>query len=100
MSVNAIVKKAALAYIGAVAFACEKSKKIIDECVVKGAQTLDEVRPKSEEIIAKVKTAVESHIPHMTAEDKVNAIYGALDDSEREAMKKKLEEGDCGCCED
>lgn len=104
MSVNLIIKKAALAYIGAIAFAYEKSKEAFDFCIEKGAKTLDEAKPKGEEIIAKVKEAAKTRIIHGTGEEKVGTILNSLSDDERTLLKEKLEapqdDSACGGAED
>ncbi|HPE94860.1 MAG TPA: hypothetical protein PLT66_02170 [Bacillota bacterium] len=102
MSTNLIIKKAALAYIGAVAFAYEKSKEAFDFCIEKGAKTLDEARPKGEELIAKVKEAAKTRIIHGSGEEKIGTILDSLTDDEREMLKEKLgapgcNASECGC---
>ena len=72
MDAERILRNVALAYIGAVAFAYEKTKDAVDFCIEKGAKT----------------------------DAKINVMLSLMNEQERELMKSKLNGCDCGCCED
>ena len=98
MDAERILRNVALAYIGAVAFAYEKTKDAVDFCIEKGAKTVEGLRPRGEELVGKIKQTVENKAYGRDA--KINVMLSLMNEQERELMKSKLNGCDCGCCED
>ena len=94
------LKKAAFAYVGAIAYAYEATKKAVDLCVEKGAKTIDELRPKGEDIFEKVKTTVYEKFSQTTVFDSLNDFIDSLSPEEKDQVRDKLNDNECKsqCC--
>ena len=101
MDFEKILKRAAYAYVGAIAYAYEATKKAVDKCVVKGAETIDELRPLGEEIVLKVKTTINEKIPQPTYFNSLNDFVDSLSEEEKSEIKEKLlkDETESSCCD-
>ena len=86
MDAERILRNVALAYIGAVAFAYEKTKDAVDFCIEKGAKTVEELRPRGEELVGKIKQTVENKAYGRDA--KINVMLSLMNEQERELIKQ------------
>lgn len=102
MNFEKALKRAAYAYVGAIAYAYEATKKAVDLCVVKGAETIDELRPKSEEILLKMKATVNEKLPNTAVFDSLNDFIDSLSSEEKDQIRDKLNNNEChsSCCSD
>ena len=90
MDFEKVLKRAAFAYVGAIAYAYEATKKVVDACVIKGAETIDEIRPKSEELVLKVKNTINEKFPQPTYFNSLNDFIDSLSDEEKDEIREKL----------
>lgn len=99
MDFEKVLKKAAYAYVGAIAYAYEATKKAVDMCVIKGAETIDELRPKGEEFAMKVKNSINEKFPQATYFNSIGDFVDSLSDEEKDEIRDILsdDEKDISC---
>ena len=103
MDFEKVLKRAACAYVGAMAYAYEATKKAVDACVEKGAATINDLKPKGEAIATKVKKTVNEKLPKPKYFSSLSEFVDSLSDEEKDEIREKLSECLCGdecSCED
>lgn len=101
MDFQKIAKRAVYAYVGAIAYAYEATKKAVDACVVKGEQTVNDMRPKGEQMVLKVKSTIKEKLPMPTYFISLGDFVDSLTEEEKDEIREKLDSSEsCSCVDE